>query len=241
MLALPDSTRDGYRLAKMMRNTHIMAPIADKLKKLGAVLDLEDLITSYMLKNCLMSMTQNLEQSNTDIASCDYVTWAIRIYEELKRYITKNKEIPNFLYSQANQTAVKRTLFRCHRRRFDTRLLCCRKRGAMLLVARRIISVLKTIPRESTATSSGESRSTAIQVQQSDRPQQDSNSPTIANTSTNTRNRNQSACDDTLITVDPGAPVLANSGTTLPDDDTQPLLLQNEPHGGGAVSAYTLR
>ena len=121
------------------------------LLTLGVVTNLEDLIPSYMLTNCIMLLTQNLQRSD-DVCTHHYVTWTTRIYRQLETFIRTENEIPNFLYSQSNETAVKRTLFRCYRRRFDARLLCCRKRDAMLLVARRIIAVLKGVAKNDTVT-----------------------------------------------------------------------------------------
>ena len=83
MLALPDGIRYGYKLAKMMRNKYVMAPIGGKLLALGVVTNLEDLITSYMLKNCVMFLTQDLQQTD-DVCASHYVTWAIQIYRQLE-------------------------------------------------------------------------------------------------------------------------------------------------------------
>ena len=137
--ALSANIREGYRLAKAMRNSHIIAPVADDVIALGVADDMQDLIKSYMLKTCVFVLTRDLQRDDKTF-EYDRVYWAIQIYERFSKYL---------------HDGVMEEYFRKGFRLLDckhawhgfrhVRWRCCRKREAMLLITDCILQFLRTV------------------------------------------------------------------------------------------------
>ena len=85
MKNLPEHVRLGYRYAKGMRCSLVLSGV----KGLEHIDNFEELISSYMLKTCVLFLTKR-----TSNRSCP-IYWAIRIYDQLYEFVIRGA-IPNF-------------------------------------------------------------------------------------------------------------------------------------------------
>ena len=136
---LPENIRLGYKLAKAMRNRHIIQDILPKLQTLGVFHDLEDLISSYMLKTMVLFITK---RKGPYECFGDYIYFTRLIYTLLREFLQHNKEIPHFFLIPTPGIEFKRTLFACNRSLFQPQCYCCRKREAIILVCNEILKTM---------------------------------------------------------------------------------------------------
>ena len=85
MKKLPEYVRLGYGYAKGMRCSLVLSGV----EGLEHIDNFEELISSYMLKTCVMFLTKS-----TPKRACP-VHWAIKIYDQLYEFVI-NGAIPNF-------------------------------------------------------------------------------------------------------------------------------------------------
>ena len=135
---LPNTVKMAYKLAKALRNCYIVKRVIPKLIDLGIAYDLEDLISSYMLKTCLLWISRDGVKDHDN--SLDY---CIDIYKQLQVFVEQG-EILNFFLRGVEGITWPRTLFVCHRQKRDTRLACCRRKEAILLVVKEILSEIQS-------------------------------------------------------------------------------------------------
>ena len=157
--ALPLNVKNGLMLAKAARIASIARPTcAEDLTSHYGLLDdihVDDFITSYLLKTCLMKLlprhsqtqTCNCSQSlsgvvhETSQCACKWKLvvsdtacgWAIRIYEKLKTELKAN-EIETWYYD-------RHTIVYCTRCKVERG--CCKKRKLTLAMTSQILNWLK--------------------------------------------------------------------------------------------------
>ena len=139
---LPYHYRQGYKLAKTVRNCHVILPVIDRLQGFGVANDLEELIPSYVLKTCVLWMTQEGQFDE----ECTFVQICIQIYLTLQEFVKVRGEVPHFFHRKTGNIDLTRPLFSCQPQRDSTELICCRKKKAILLVVKQILSVFQSNP-----------------------------------------------------------------------------------------------
>ena len=137
MEQLPKDVKMAYKLAKALRNCYIVKRVIRKLVNLGIVCNLEDLISSYMLKTCVLWITRKGVRYHDNCLG-----YCIDIYKQLQEFVEQG-EILNFFLQGVEGISLPRTLFVCHRQKKDPRLACCRQKEAILLVVKEILSVIE--------------------------------------------------------------------------------------------------
>ena len=136
---MPEKVRLGYKLSKAVRNCHLITPVIAKLKDLGVVFDLEELIPSYVLKTCLLWLTEGGIPKQSQKS---YIDWCISIYYKLYRFVKVQGEVPHFFHRKTGNIDLTRSLIDCKPRKDKTKLVCCRRQTAIILVVERILDVL---------------------------------------------------------------------------------------------------
>ena len=141
--ALPLYVREGYRLAKAIRITHVLRPIVPKLIRLGITDDIHNVIRSYHLKTCVFYLTQNHTKNDND-PNNNLWKWTIAIYRKLREFILlgTTKEFFN-----KKRNLLQRKMVKCihDEKEFTQRCPpygCCRLRKARLLMVDQILRVL---------------------------------------------------------------------------------------------------
>ena len=133
---LPENIRLGYTLAKAVRIAAISKPsdfsglTLDEDEKINS----EDVITTYMLKTCLMKyFDENMD--NTFVMKAKDRTWAEMIYRKLREYIN-NRKLTTY-YGDG-------VLFQCGDHADDDRVdrVCCQKRLLILRMCDAILTWL---------------------------------------------------------------------------------------------------
>ena len=134
---LPENIRLGYTLAKAVRITAISEPsdlsglTLDEEEKINS----EDVITTYMLKTCLMTLYEE-HKKNRSKMKAKQVIWTKMIYERLREFI-HNGELKTY-YGDG-------VLFQCGDHPDDDTLdrACCHKRELILRMCDAMLSWLR--------------------------------------------------------------------------------------------------
>ena len=79
-----------------------------------------------------------------DVNILDY---CIDIYKQLQVFVEQG-EILNFFLRGVEGISWPRTLFVCHRQKRDIRLACCRRKEAILLVVKEILSEIQSLSKQ---------------------------------------------------------------------------------------------
>ena len=132
ILSVPESVREGYRLAKALRTSDILFPVLKELMSLGITDDIHNIMRSYMLKTCVIFLTYDPTKCQL---SNDRTIWAIRIYSLMKKCLIRGEMVEYFQRG--------RQLFFCPDENYTELRFCCRKRKAMMLIVDRILDVLQ--------------------------------------------------------------------------------------------------
>ena len=149
--ALPLNIKHGLILAKAVRIASIARPAEDLTSHYGLQEDIhvDDFITSYLLKTCLMKLLPRHSQAEScncrgehATECCEWTTaerdnacsWAIRIYEKLKKDLAE-KGIAEWYYRY------KHTLIDCRDCKVERG--CCKKMKLTLAMTSQILDWLK--------------------------------------------------------------------------------------------------
>ena len=101
--ALPMCAKNGYRLAKAVRHTEVCPHV--QLSD-GTIASVDEYVTTYMLKTCLLYTAKDCEQNHLDDSdwlSPLSIKWAIKIFEQMNFFfeIFEGK-IPNYFENSEN-------------------------------------------------------------------------------------------------------------------------------------------
>ena len=106
--AIPKEIRLGYQYAKAMRRTSVLQNTKSKTE-LQNINNYEDTLTSYMLKQSVLALTQNADKlkersySNTSQNDeCTAIQWTKSMYEQLREFLVNHKRIPQIMCNPDN-------------------------------------------------------------------------------------------------------------------------------------------
>ena len=130
----PEELVIGYTYAKAMRRS---VALQSKISKpyIRELNDYEDVLTSYMIKQSFLFLTQDWKPQN----STSSIQWTIQIYKRLRRFLADGKMVPEFMLNSKISDKLE-----CVFRLDETHLnLRCRELQRLLAIIDRILELLR--------------------------------------------------------------------------------------------------